>query len=68
MFFLLIIHSFTRYPTFIDALRDLDDCLSLIFLFATLPKSKRVYVERVELARRLSRIILMKNFIYLSLN
>jgi hypothetical protein len=68
MFFLLIIHSFTRYPTFIDALRDLDDCLSLIFLFATLPKSKRVYVERVELARRLSRIILMKNFSYFSIN
>ena len=55
--FILIIY-FSRYPTFIDAVRDLDDCLSLIFLFATLPKSKRVYVERVELARRLSCMIL----------
>jgi len=41
-----------RYPTFTDALRDLDDCLSLIFLFSSLPKSKRVYVERVHLCKR----------------
>lgn len=26
-----------RYPTFIDAIRDLDDCLSLCFLFGTFP-------------------------------
>lgn len=44
-----------RYPSYTDALRDLDDCLSLIFLFGILPKSKRVYVERVHLCRRLSR-------------
>jgi len=43
-----------RYPTFIDAVRDLDDCLSLIYLFSMLPKSKRVYVERVHLCRRLA--------------
>ncbi len=43
-----------RYPTFTDALKDLDDCLSLIFLFSILPKSKRVYVERVHLCRRLA--------------
>jgi pescadillo protein len=46
---------FERYPNFGDAIKDLDDCLSLIFLFANLPKSKRVYVERVHLAKRLSR-------------
>src|SRR5690606_339483 len=28
-----------RYPTFADALRDLDDCLCMMFLFATFPKS-----------------------------
>lgn len=44
-----------RYPSYIDAVRDLDDCLSLIFLFSILPKSKRVYVERVHLCQRLSR-------------
>ena len=44
-----------RYPTFVDAIRDLDDCLTLMFLFAILPKSRRVYVERVQLARQLSR-------------
>lgn len=44
-----------RYPTFTDAVRDLDDCLSLIFLFSVLPKSRRIYVEKVHLCRRLSR-------------
>lgn len=44
-----------RYPTYIDAVRDLDDCLSLIFLFSCLPKSKRVYVEKVHFCRRLAR-------------
>lgn len=43
-----------RYPSYIDAVRDLDDCLSLIFLFAVLPKSRRVYVEKVQLCLKLS--------------
>ncbi len=48
-----------RYPSYTDAVRDLDDCLSLIFLFSILPKSKRVYVERVHLAQRLSRKLII---------
>jgi len=43
-----------RYPSYTDAVRDLDDCLSLIFLFSVLPKSRRVYVEKVHLCKRLS--------------
>ncbi|BFZ18728.1 hypothetical protein BsWGS_21767 [Bradybaena similaris] len=41
-----------RYPTFIDALRDLDDCLNLCFVFATFPHSKRIHVEMVQLCRK----------------
>jgi len=43
-----------RYPSYTDAVRDLDDCLSLIFLFGVLPKSRRVYVEKVHLCLKLS--------------
>ncbi|KAL4064970.1 Pescadillo N-terminus-domain-containing protein [Scleroderma yunnanense] len=31
-----------RYPTFIDAVRDIDDALCMVFLFATLPANDRV--------------------------
>ena len=37
-----------------DAVRDMDDCLAQILLFATFPKSKVVDVRRVNLCRRLS--------------
>ena len=42
-----------RYPTFIDALRDLDDALSLLFLFATLPSTNHVPHKTVALCQRL---------------
>ncbi|WVZ60194.1 hypothetical protein U9M48_010247 [Paspalum notatum var. saurae] len=45
-----------RYPTFVDALRDLDDCLTMIHLFAALPAidGERVEVKRIHNCRRLS--------------
>ncbi|KAK7483722.1 hypothetical protein BaRGS_00025043 [Batillaria attramentaria] len=43
-----------RYPTYIDALRDLDDCLSMCFLFATFPVTKRTHAEMIHLCRRLT--------------
>ncbi|KAK4785376.1 hypothetical protein SAY86_002065 [Trapa natans] len=46
-----------RYPMFVDALRDLDDCLTLVHLFAVLPASDRenIEVKRVHNCRRLSQ-------------
>ncbi|XP_078045289.1 pescadillo homolog isoform X2 [Augochlora pura] len=43
-----------RYPTFIDALRDLDDCLTLCFLFSTFPSLKHIPRDQSFLCRRLS--------------
>ncbi|EXC20337.1 Pescadillo-like protein [Morus notabilis] len=45
-----------RYPKFVDALRDLDDCLTMVHLFAALPALERekVEVKRVHNCRRLS--------------
>ena len=42
-----------RYPTFIDALRDLDDALSLLFLFANLPSTTTVPQKTTALCQRL---------------
>ncbi|KAK7607631.1 Pescadillo N-terminus-domain-containing protein [Phyllosticta paracitricarpa] len=43
-----------RYPTFIDALRDLDDCLSILFLFANLPSTSAVPPKVIALCKRLT--------------
>lgn len=42
-----------RYPTFVDALRDLDDALSMLFLFANLPQSDTVPPKTIALCQRL---------------
>ncbi|KAF8078453.1 Pescadillo N-terminus-domain-containing protein [Lyophyllum atratum] len=43
-----------RYPTFIDAVRDIDDALCMIFLFASLPSNSRVPPELIDNCSRLS--------------
>lgn len=43
-----------RYPTFVDAVRDLDDCLTLCFLFSTFPSLKKVPRDQSLLCRRLT--------------
>ncbi|KAJ9652492.1 mRNA-binding ribosome synthesis protein nop7 [Neophaeococcomyces mojaviensis] len=42
-----------RYPTFVDALRDLDDALSLLFLFANLPSTETVPPKVIAKCQRL---------------
>ncbi|KAF2007264.1 hypothetical protein P154DRAFT_453969 [Amniculicola lignicola CBS 123094] len=43
-----------RYPTFIDALRDLDDALSMLFLFANLPSHEHIPAKTIALCQRLT--------------
>ena len=42
-----------RYPTFADALRDLDDALSLLFLFSNLPSTSNVPPKTIRLCQKL---------------
>lgn len=42
-----------RYPTFNDAIRDLDDCLSMLFLFANLPSTDAVPAKMIARCERL---------------
>ena len=42
-----------RYPTFLDAIRDLDDCLSMLFLFANLPSTSSVPAKMIARCERL---------------
>nr|XP_056715291.1 pescadillo homolog [Euleptes europaea] len=43
-----------RYPTFIDAVRDLDDAVSMCFLFSTFPRTGKCHVQTIQLCRRLT--------------
>lgn len=43
-----------RYPSFVDALRDLDDCLSMCCLYSRFPKLSYLPQELIQLSRRLS--------------
>lgn len=42
-----------RFPTFNDALRDLDDALTMVFMFSRIPKSSTVHAELIANCRRL---------------
>ena len=43
-----------RYPTFIDAVRDLDDAISMCCLFSTLPQMPSAQNYHIHLCRRLT--------------
>lgn len=41
----MIVSTLTpRYPSFIDAVRDLDDALSMVALFSSLPQTDKIEV------------------------
>ncbi|KAJ1648974.1 mRNA-binding ribosome synthesis protein nop7 [Dispira simplex] len=42
-----------RYPTFVDALHDIDDALCLLFLFANMPTKDKVHAGRIHACRKL---------------
>lgn len=43
-----------RYPTFLDALRDLDDPLNMLFLFANMPATDKVSTRIIKTAETLT--------------
>ncbi|KAL3063177.1 hypothetical protein OYC64_002873 [Pagothenia borchgrevinki] len=43
-----------RYPSFIDALRDVDDALCMCFLFSTFARTGKCHVQTITLCRRLT--------------
>ncbi|XP_058054021.1 pescadillo homolog [Anopheles bellator] len=43
-----------RFPTFIDAIKELDDCMTLLFLFSTFPATRVIKRELTSMSRRLT--------------
>ncbi|KAH3669073.1 hypothetical protein OGAPHI_001669 [Ogataea philodendri] len=43
-----------RYPSFLDALRDLDDCLNMLFLFSNMPATDKVSARITSEATKLT--------------
>uniref|UniRef100_A0A671PI06 Pescadillo homolog n=1 Tax=Sinocyclocheilus anshuiensis TaxID=1608454 RepID=A0A671PI06_9TELE len=48
-----VLYLSSKYPTFIDALRDVDDALSMCFLFSTFARTGKCHVQTIQLCRRL---------------
>jgi pescadillo len=46
--------SMARYPSFVDALRDIDDALCMVFMFASLPSNDRISPSLIENCARLA--------------
>eukprot|EP01128_Nolandella_sp_AFSM9_P001171 TRINITY_DN1128_c0_g1_i2.p1 TRINITY_DN1128_c0_g1~~TRINITY_DN1128_c0_g1_i2.p1 ORF type:complete len:552 (-),score=149.36 TRINITY_DN1128_c0_g1_i2:494-2149(-) len=53
-----------RYPTFVDALGDLDDALCMVYLFSVMPATVKIHTKRSDNCRRLAREF--NNYIVLS--
>ncbi|KAG7263409.1 hypothetical protein CRUP_007415 [Coryphaenoides rupestris] len=53
-----------RYPTFIDALRDIDDALSMGFMFSTFARTGKCHVQTIQLCRRLTVFLSIKGIYY----
>uniref|UniRef100_A0A182J5W8 Pescadillo homolog n=1 Tax=Anopheles atroparvus TaxID=41427 RepID=A0A182J5W8_ANOAO len=43
-----------RFPTFIDAIKELDDCMTLLFLFSSFPATKVITRDLTKMCRRLT--------------
>ncbi|EDV22208.1 uncharacterized protein TRIADDRAFT_29327, partial [Trichoplax adhaerens] len=57
-----------RYPSFIDALRDLDDAISMLFLFSSMPQTSKIqateFMHYVIQSRSLRKVFLSIKGIY----
>lgn len=53
-----------RYPSFTDALRDLDDCLNLCFVFGTFPNSRLIHIEMIQMC--LKRTVEFQHYVMAS--
>jgi hypothetical protein len=65
---MFIYHSLNyRYPRFGDALGELDDCLTMVHLFATVPAIEDKKID-VVLGDNCRKYVLWGNIIYININ
>ena len=51
---LFLVDFWSSFIFILDAIRDLEDCLCLCFLYSTFPKTQKTPVEMTSLCRRLT--------------